>query len=349
MPDSIIRMRNLNPVVTIAVPCYNTEQYLPTCLDSLAEVGEDIEVVAVNDGSTDNTGDILDDYAQRYPSIIRVFHQENGGWGEAINSAIRQARGTYFLVLDSDDHLDADVLRRVITKLRDLEAQGGIDLLVTNYCYDHVADHTTHTIAYRKFMPRDTVFGWDDTNKPGMDEYFMIHAMTFRTAILRESKLELPKHACYMDSLFALHPLPYVKKMYYLDADLYYYLIGREGQSIEIDVLKKNIGQQLLATRLVIEDFNYEQLCSISVKLADNVARYLSTMMTVSTIYLFKINTEKAIADVDEIWAFLKKSDPQMYHKVIWSMAGWAYRRTAPGRAGARGAYTLIKRVFKFA
>lgn len=340
----------MNPTLTIAMPCYNTEAYLEKSFDSLVDQVEGIEIIAVDDGSSDDTLSILRRYEQANPEVVHVFHQENSGWGGAIMHAVDEARGTFTMVLDSDDSLDADVLRHLVSKIEELEAANAeVDLFVTNYVYDHVADHTRKQISYRKMMPRGKVFTWADTSKPGISEYFMIHAMTYRTDTLRESGLDLPRHAAYMDSVFALHPLPFVRNLYYLDEDLYFYLIGREGQSIEIDVLKKHIDEQLLATRTVIDDFDYLRLCRQSQELADSIARYLSTMMTVSTVYLFKINTPESIGQVDEIWNYLKTHDRPMHHKVIWSLAGWAYRRTRGGRAGVRGTYTLINKVFKFA
>ncbi|MBE6465819.1 glycosyltransferase family 2 protein [Denitrobacterium detoxificans] len=340
----------MNPTLTIAMPCYNTAEYLDQCFDSLLDKVSGIEIVAIDDGSTDETLSILEGYQQRYPESVRVFHQENAGWGGAINHALREAQGTFMLVLDSDDHLDAEALERVVRKIEELEAENAqVDLFVTNFVYDHVADKSTKQISYRNMMPRDRVFTWADTKNPSISEYFMMHAMTYRVQTLRESDLKLPEHAAYMDSIYALHPLPHVRNLYYMDVDLYFYLIGREGQSIEIEVLKKHISEQLQATRHVIDDFNYEELRAKSPQMADSIARYLSTMMTVSTIYLFKINTAASIAEVRSIWKYLEENDSAMYRFVKHSMAGWTYRHTPIGRALARGVYSFVNRIFKFA
>ncbi len=340
----------MNPTLTIAMPCYNTQAYLDQCFDSLLDKVAGVEIVAIDDGSTDGTWATLQDYAQRWPETARVFHQENAGWGGAINHAIAEARGTFLLVLDSDDHLDVDILAQIVSKLEELEADGAqVDLFVSNFVYDHVLDHTARQISYRKMMPRDEVFTWKDVGKPGISEYFMMHAITYRTQILRDSGLRLPEHAAYMDSIFTLHPLPYVRNIYYMDADLYYYLIGREGQSIEVDVLEKHIDEQLLATRTVIDDFDYQELCGRDPRLANSVARYISAMMTVSTIYLFKINTPESIRQCKEIWAYLKKHDRAMHRQVSRSLAGLVNRHTALGRTCARCGYDLTNKVFKFA
>jgi glycosyltransferase involved in cell wall biosynthesis len=69
-------------IITFAVPCYNSEAYMKHCIESLLPGGEDVEIIIVNDGSKDGTGEIADDYASRYPGIVKAIHQENGGHGE---------------------------------------------------------------------------------------------------------------------------------------------------------------------------------------------------------------------------------------------------------------------------
>ena len=73
------------------------------CIDSLLVGGEDVEILVVDDGSSDRTAEIADAYAEKYPTIVKAIHQENGGHGEAVNAGIRNATGLYFKVVDSDD------------------------------------------------------------------------------------------------------------------------------------------------------------------------------------------------------------------------------------------------------
>ena len=89
--------------LTITVPCYNSQDYMEHCIDSLLIGGEDVEILIVDDGSKDRTGEIADRYALEYPNIVKAIHQENGGHGEAVNAGIRNATGLYFKVVDSDD------------------------------------------------------------------------------------------------------------------------------------------------------------------------------------------------------------------------------------------------------
>ncbi len=99
-------------LITFTVPCYNSAAYMSHCVETLLPAGEEAEIILVDDGSKDDTGRIADEFAEKYPDIVRVIHQENGGHGEGVNQGIRNARGVYFKVVDSDDWLDTDALAR---------------------------------------------------------------------------------------------------------------------------------------------------------------------------------------------------------------------------------------------
>ena len=122
---------NSNKLLTILVPCYNSAAYMRNCIESLIPGGEYMDIIIVNDGSSDETGAIADEYASKYPSMIRAIHQENGGHGEGINQGIKHAVGKYFKVIDSDDWTDTDSLNKVLSFLKENE----VDLLVTNYAF----------------------------------------------------------------------------------------------------------------------------------------------------------------------------------------------------------------------
>ena len=135
-------------LMTFTVPCYNSESYMRKCIDSLLPAGDDTEIIIVDDGSTDGTGAIADEYAAAHPDRVRVVHQENGGHGEGVNQGIRLAQGKYFKVVDSDDWLDGDALARLTARMREHEAAGvDVDMYVANYVYEHVADGKTFVMG----------------------------------------------------------------------------------------------------------------------------------------------------------------------------------------------------------
>ena len=212
------------------------------CIDSLLVGGEDVEIIIVDDGSKDGTAAIADEYAAAYPDIIKAVHQENGGHGEAVNTGLRNAGGLYYKVVDSDDWLDEESLKKVIEVLKSFaQNRKRVDLMICNYVYEHVEDGTSKTIRYTRVLPEDKVFGWNQVGRFRVDQNLLMHSLIYRTKVLRESGLELPKHTFYVDNLFAYIPLPYVRSLYYMNVDLYRYYIGRSDQRSPVQFIAAKI------------------------------------------------------------------------------------------------------------
>ena len=122
------------PVITYTVPCYNSAEYMDHCISSLLTGSDDIEIIIVNDGSSDGTAAKADDWASKHPNIIKVIHQENKGHGGAVMAGLGAASGVYHRVVDSDDWLDRNAANLLLSKLRRFVASGSpVDLVVTNY------------------------------------------------------------------------------------------------------------------------------------------------------------------------------------------------------------------------
>ena len=106
-------------LLTVAIPCYNSESYMEHCINTLLTGGEEVEIIIVDDGSAkDRTGEIADRYAREYPTICRAIHQENGGHGEAVNTGLKNATGIFFKVVDSDDWVNEEAYEQVLATLR---------------------------------------------------------------------------------------------------------------------------------------------------------------------------------------------------------------------------------------
>ena len=144
-------------LITFAVPCYNSAAYMRHCIETLLTAGEQAEIILVDDGSVkDDTPAICDEYAAKYPTIVKAIHQENGGHGEGVNQGIRNATGLYYKVVDSDDWLDTDALKKVLERLTTLVARGTApDLMICNYVYEHVEDGTQPYRALHQRVPAE--------------------------------------------------------------------------------------------------------------------------------------------------------------------------------------------------
>ena len=244
----------MEKVITFAVPCYNSAAYMDHCVETLLTAGEDIEIILVDDGSTkDDTPAICDRYAQQYPGIVRAIHQPNGGHGEGVNQGIRNAKGLYYKVVDSDDWLDTDALAKVMDTLRRFAAsERPVDLVIANYVYEHVEDDTRKVMKYTNVFPKEKAFTWDQIGRFGVSQYLLMHSVIYRTQLLRDCGLELPKHTFYVDNIFVYQPLPFVRSIYYMDVDLYRYFIGRADQSVNESVMIGRVDQQVRVTELMI-------------------------------------------------------------------------------------------------
>ena len=337
-------------LITFTVPCYNSAAYMDRCVETLLPAGEEAEIILVDDGSKDDTGKIADAYAEKYPNIVKVIHQENGGHGEGVNQGIRNASGMYFKVVDSDDWLDAEALQKVMQTLRGFAAmEQPVDLLMCNYVYEHVADNTHHTVSYKSILPQDRVFAWDEIGRFPPSQNILMHTVIYRTQILRDSGLELPKHTFYVDNVFVYQPLPLCQRLYYMDIDLYHYYLGREDQSVNEKVLMKRIDQQIRVTELVAKSVDLREVKKMYPKLAVYMMRNISIMLSISSIHLLLIKTEEAFQKRKRMWEQVKDYDRILYYRLRCStLSGLTY---LPGRLGGKitvGGYRMARKIYQF-
>ena len=337
-------------LLTFAVPCYNSQDYMDHCIQTLLEGGEDVEIILVDDGSKDGTGAIADRYAAEHPSIVRVIHQENGGHGEGVNQGIRHATGLYYKVVDSDDWADVDALRKVIEKLREFSRMPEpVDLLVCNYVYEHVADQTRKVIRYANVFPQGRVFTWEEIGRFRPSQYLLMHSVFYRTQLLRDCGLELPKHTFYVDNIFVYQPLPWVKNMYYLDVDLYRYFIGRADQSVNEKVMVTRVDQQLRVTYQMIDSHDLRKVAAEHKKLARYMFNYLAMMMAISSIFLTIANTPEALGKKTQLWEYLRTVDAGIYHKMKYrAVSAFTNFPGYQGRKLSVRLYRLVRKIYKF-
>ena len=322
----------MEKLLTIVIPCYNSEDYMQKAIRSVISGGDKVEVLIVDDGSTDKTAEIADRYALSYPNVIRAIHKENGGHGSALNTGIKEAKGTYLKVLDSDDWFEKNAYKEYLDTLSELNKEkNDVDMLVTNFVYEKPSENHRRGMVFSALFPKNKVIGWADMKHNIKGFTILMHAVTYRTKLLRDIEFELPEHTFYVDNLFVYEPFPYVEKLYYLNVDLYRYYIGREGQSIAEDTMIKRLDQQLKINYRMIDAFDL----FTDVKephLRAYMLGYLEMITVISTslahVSKDPVNYEKA----KKLWQYIKDKDKRLFLHIRFGIFGQAVSK--PGAVG---------------
>lgn len=307
-------------LISVVVPCYNSEKYLDKCINSLIIGGDDIEIIIVNDGSKDNTLQVAKKYEKLYPSIVRVIDKENGGHGDAVCAGLKIAKGEYFKVCDSDDWFEKNAFKKVIEKIKECTlSKLDIDMFINNFVYEKVYENKSRTMKYSDSIPSETVLTWDNF-KLKYGKYILMHSVIYKTSILHKAEISLPKHTFYVDNLFVYIPLEFVKTIYYIDADLYRYFIGREDQSVNEANMIKRIDQQIFVNKSMVKIYKNKKTSNKN--LEKYMIVYLQVVSTISSILLIKDGTNTSLKKKEELWNYLKEYDKKTYKKLRFSLQG---------------------------
>lgn len=230
-----------NKLLTIAMPSYNAEQYLPDTIPTIlsAKNAHLIDLLIVNDGSSDNTEKIAEKFEQNYPDIVRVINKPNGGHGSAVNAGIKNAYGTYFKVVDADDWVDTDNLDDLIEYLKETD----VDEILSPY-YRVYVNQTGDVVSvenYNEFsmIQTDKVYQVD-TFYEQMGRTVGMHTMTLKTKLLKENQIELSENMYYVDMEYITYVLPYIETVSIFDKPIYKYRLGTSTQSVSMESYIKN-------------------------------------------------------------------------------------------------------------
>lgn len=197
------------PKVSIIVPIYNVEKYLKRCIDSLIEQTlDDIQIILVNDGSTDNSGKIAKEYAIKHQDKIIYLEKENGGLSDARNYGLPYATGEYIAFLDSDDYIDKEAYKAMYDKVK----QENADYIECDFIWE-----------YPNKLKEDKRV--DYTNKKEMLAFVRVVAWNklIKREIIEENKFKFPKGLRYEDVEFTYKLIPHLNKVSYIDKCFIHY------------------------------------------------------------------------------------------------------------------------------
>ena len=318
-------------LLTIAVPCYNSQDYMENCVSSLAVGGDEVEVLVVDDGSGDRTAEIADELEAKYPGIVRAIHQSNKGHGGAVNTGIENASGLYFKVVDSDDKVKASAFKTILDKLREnKDAEEKIDLLISNFVYDKEGQAHKKVMEYRKVLPVNRMFGWDEARRFRKGQYILMHSVIYRTELLRECGLRLPEHCFYVDNIYVFNPMP----------------------SVNEEVMIGRLDQQARVNRIMFDFFSdgtAEGRIEKKSQLYKYMYNYLEIITTVTSVLAIISDDPEKIAIKDDLWEYLSEKDHELYLKLRRGIFGTAVH--LPGRIGKKvvtTGYGIARNIFGF-
>lgn len=334
-------------LLSVAIPSYNSSAYMRHCIETLLTGGDEVEILIVNDGSTkDNTAEIADEYAAKYPGQCVAVHKENGGHGDAVMHGLMNATGLYFKVVDSDDWVDEEALKKVLDFLR-AHKDDGLDMLVANYVYEKEGAAHKHVVRFPKALPEGKIITWDEIGRFGYGQYMLMHTLIYRRQLLLDCGLTLPKKTFYVDNLYAYKPLTHVKTLAYLNVDLYRYFIGRDDQSVNEKVMISRIDQQIRVNKMMIAVTPLSKI--ENVKQRKYMRNFLEIVTCVSSILCVKSGTEENLAKKKQLWADIKAENPELYKILRRRPLGICLH--LPGKVGRKimiWGYSVAQKIFGF-
>jgi glycosyltransferase involved in cell wall biosynthesis len=203
------------PLISIVIPVYNVEKYLRECLDSVVnQTMREIQIICVNDGSTDSSPAILEEYAQK-DGRIEVIHKENGGLSSARNAAYPYLKGEYTLFIDSDDWVDLQLCEKSYKKA----SESGAEIVVFSYTD---IGNTNRGHAFSEITMEDKVRD-EEKKKLLLSNYNAAWGKIWKTNFLIKNNLVFPEGLCFEDVIVNWQGVLLAEKVSILPEELYYY------------------------------------------------------------------------------------------------------------------------------
>lgn len=282
------------------------EKYLRKCLDSLIiydnELLKSLEVLVINDGSKDSSSAIAHEYEQSYPEIFRIIDKENGNYGSCINRGLREATGKYIKVLDADDSFDT---KNFSILLKDMAAVDA-DMFISDYILvsekDIIKEKRNFSLPQKKILDiKDCVRGIAS---------IQMHAVSYKTENLRDMNYYQTEGISYTDTEWIFSPICMVKKIYYTGNIVYKYLIGRQGQTVQIQTFHKRISERVTLVKDLIGFYN-----KYRINQQDFICNYLKEQMLrhIHGIYLSYLFVNRDLDGALSFDNFLQKGSLDLY------------------------------------
>lgn len=300
----------MEKILSVSIASYNVEKYIRKALDSccVPEIMDRLEVLVVNDGSTDSTLEIAREYETKYPGTFRVIDKKNGGYGSTVNASIKAATGRYFRLLDGDDWFDRDGLVSFIEELSGAEE----DMIIAQF--KRVFEEDGHEeIRNEAEDIHEKIVHFDQL---GDHEWFTMHAISYRTKVLQENGVRLTEHCFYTDQEYDLLPLPWVDTVRIFPQVVYCYRIGRGEQSVSPEGLEKHYNDQTIVLKRLYTVYpNVGEKKTAKDKYIFNYF-VLRTFLQIK-VFLVISKSEKHRRELINFLNYLKREQPLIYRELL--------------------------------
>lgn len=314
----------MDKILSISIASYNVEAYLEECLESFvnSKVMDELEVLVIDDGSSDSSPEIAQWYVDKFPDTFRLIRKENGGHGSTINKGIEVASGKYFKVVDGDDWVNTGNLIRLVEKLKTVDS----DIVATNYTWINCETKLPEKRQEDPF--RDLEYGREYQFDEIADRTIIdMHAMAVKTELLREMNEKIDEHTFYVDVEYILFPIPYVKTVLFLEEDVYQYRLGMPGQSMSIKKMQKNLKNHLKVL-FRINDYCEKMKDKATPAQMNYMNRIVAqTLVSQMKIYISFPLDRKMKKNIIKLDSYFYHHNRDAYDKVA-NRAVWLLRRT---------------------
>lgn len=235
-------------ILTVSIAAYNVEKYIEQTLDSLVtdeKTMNRMEVIIVNDGSTDETFVLAKEYEKKYPETFKVLDKENGGYGSTVNSAIAIAKGKYFKLLDGDDSFETENLTGFVDYLERCDS----DVVLTPYIEVYENQDENRPVDDNPLVTENTTAIKDSK----VSNVIIVHDMCVKTEILRGNDISINPRLFYTDNEYVIKTVFYADTISRYVKAIYRYRLGNEDQSVSKKGLKKHCNDAIEVAKHCIE------------------------------------------------------------------------------------------------
>ena len=297
-------------ILSISIAAFNVNNYLRKTLNSL-EIRDinKLEIIIVNDGSTDSTIEIANDFKSKFPQSVIVIDKENAGYGSTINSAVKIASGKYFKQLDGDDWYVTQNLGGFISFLEGIDS----DLIVTPYykCYENEHGGTDYKLQDCHDMICRKRIDISDVN---IVRNLLMHELTIKTELIKSNNIKISENCFYTDNEYAVLPLLHAKSIAKYEEPIYCYRLGLGEQSVSLNGMRKHYKDTIKVCIKIYESYEKEKT-----NLPKSVLNYMQRIKLISltrNVYISHMILDKPLKHKRELIHFdkyIKYKYPDLY------------------------------------